>query len=158
MMRIGQGYDVHRFADGRQLVLCGVEFPGEPGLLGHSDADVALHAVSDAMLGAAALGDIGDHFPPDDVRWRDADSGVLLQTVVGLVGKSYLVVNVDLTIVAERPRIKSKRLAMRKRLADLMQLDLGRVSVKATTNEGLGAIGRAEGISAMAVVLLEERS
>ena len=157
-MRIGQGYDIHRFDVGRRLVLCGIDFPGEPGLLGHSDADVVLHAVSDAILGAAALGDIGDHFPPDDERWRDADSGDLLQAVISLVDRSYSVVNVDITIVAERPRIKSKRQAMRERLAELMQLDVDRVSVKATTNEGLGAIGRAEGIAALAVVLLEERT
>ena len=157
-MRIGQGYDIHRFDNGRRLVLCGIDFPGEPGLLGHSDADVALHAVCDALLGAATLGDIGDHFPPDDERWRDADSGDLLQAVASLVDRRYSIVNVDVTIVAERPRIKSKRKEMRERLAELMQLDVDQVSVKATTNEGLGAIGRAEGIAALAVVLLEERT
>jgi 2-C-methyl-D-erythritol 2,4-cyclodiphosphate synthase len=157
-MRIGQGYDVHRFEAGRRLVLCGVEFPGEPGLQGHSDADVALHAVCDAVLGAAALGDIGDHFPPDNDRWRDADSGDLLQEVVVLVGRSYSLVNIDVTIVAERPMIKARRLEMRERLAELVQLSVDRVSIKATTNEGLGSIGRAEGIAALAVVLLEERT
>jgi 2-C-methyl-D-erythritol 2,4-cyclodiphosphate synthase len=157
-MRIGQGYDVHRFEAGRRLVLCGVEFPGEPGLQGHSDADVALHAVCDAVLGAAALGDIGDHFPPDNDRWRDADSGDLLQEVVVLVGRSYSLVNIDVTIVAERPMIKARRLEMRERLAELVQLSVDRVSIKATTNEGLGSIGRAEGIAALAVALLEERT
>jgi 2-C-methyl-D-erythritol 2,4-cyclodiphosphate synthase len=157
-MRIGQGYDIHRFETGRLLVLCGVEFPDETGLLGHSDADVVLHAVCDAILGAAALGDIGDHFPPDDERWRDVDSADLLRRVVGLADKWFTIANVDVTIVAERPRIAPRRTEMRQRLAELLQLSLDRVSVKATTNEGLGAIGRAEGISALAVVLLEDQT
>jgi len=156
-MRIGQGYDIHRFETGRRLVLCGVEFPDETGLLGHSDADVVLHAVCDSVLGAAALGDIGDHFPPDDERWRDADSADLLCRVVALVNEKFTIANVDVTIVAERPKISSKRTEMRQRLAELMEIGLDHVSVKATTNEGLGAIGRTEGISALAVVLLEDR-
>jgi 2-C-methyl-D-erythritol 2,4-cyclodiphosphate synthase len=155
--RVGTGYDIHRFAEGRRLVLCGIEFPGETGLEGHSDADVALHAVADALLGAAALGDIGDHFPPSDDRWLDADSGGLLARVVELVGRVYEVGNVDLTIVGERPRVAPRRDDMRRRLASLLGIDMSRVSVKATTNERLGSIGRGEGIAALATVLLEER-
>lgn len=157
MMRIGLGYDVHRFAAGRRMMLCGVEFPGEVGLDGHSDADVALHAVADALLGAAALGDIGDHFPPDDERWRDVDSGELLRQVVMLIEPDYRVGNVDLTVVGERPRIAPRRAAMRERLAELLAMEVDRVSVKATTNERLGALGRGEGMAALATVLLEER-
>lgn len=157
-MRIGTGYDIHRFAEGRRLVLSGVEFPGEMGLDGHSDADVVLHAVADAILGAAALGDIGDHFPPDDERWRDLDSANLLTSVVGMVHERYSIGNVDVTIVAEWPKMKPRRLEMRERLAALLGLPVDRVSIKATTNETLGALGRREGIAALATVLLEERS
>jgi 2-C-methyl-D-erythritol 2,4-cyclodiphosphate synthase len=155
-MRAGIGYDIHRFAPGRRLVLCGVEFPGEVGLAGHSDADVALHAVTDAILGAAALGDIGDHFPPGDERWRDADSAELLRQARQLLVGDFRIVNLDLTIVGERPRIAPRRLEMRRRLATILGVDDGQVSVKATTNEGLGALGRGEGLAAVAVVLLEE--
>ena len=156
-MRIGLGYDVHRFADGRRLILSGVEFPGETGLDGHSDADVVLHAVADAILGAAAMGDIGDHFPPDDERWRDADSADLVRQVVEMVAAAYAIVNVDVTVIAERPKIKPRRLEMRNRLAELLAITDGQVSIKATTNEMLGAIGRSEGIAAIANALLEER-
>jgi 2-C-methyl-D-erythritol 2,4-cyclodiphosphate synthase len=156
-MRIGLGYDIHRFGKGRRLVLGGIEFPGETGLDGHSDADVVLHAVSDAILGAAALGDIGDHFPPDDDRWKDADSGVLLETVVAMVDARYSISNVDVTIIAEQPKIGPRRAEMRQRLATLLSVQLDQVSIKATTNERLGAVGRNEGIAAMASVLLEER-
>lgn len=156
-MRTGLGYDVHRFAAGRRLVLAGVEFPGEVGLDGHSDADVVLHAIADAILGAAALGDIGDHFPPDDEQWRDADSSDLLTQVVDLVTGAYAIVNVDVTIVAESPKIMPRRMEMRERVAWLLDLDVDTVSIKATTNEMLGAIGRREGIAALANVLLEER-
>ncbi len=157
MTRVGIGYDIHPFADGRRLILCGVEFPGEAGLAGHSDADVALHALSDALLGAAALGDIGDHFPPTDERWRDADSGDLLQQVVRLVTADYTVGNVDLTIVGERPRIAPRRAEMRTRIAALLALDEAAVNIKATTNEQLGALGRGEGIAALAVATLIAR-
>ncbi len=156
-MRIGLGYDIHRFGEGRRLILGGIEFPGEQGLDGHSDADVVLHAVSDAILGAAALGDIGDHFPPDDEQWAGVDSGALLQTVVAMVDARYSIVNVDLTIIAEQPKIGPRRLEMRQRLANLLSIQLDQVSIKATTNERLGAVGRQEGIAAMASVLLEER-
>lgn len=156
-MRIGLGYDIHRFGDGRRLVLAGIEFPGERGLDGHSDADVVLHAVSDAILGAAAMGDIGDHFPPDNQRWAGADSGELLKTVVAMVDARYSIANVDVTVIAEEPKIGPRRLEMRQRLAHLLSVQLDQVSIKATTNERLGAVGRQEGIAAMASVLLEER-
>jgi 2-C-methyl-D-erythritol 2,4-cyclodiphosphate synthase len=156
-MRVGIGYDIHRFAPGRKLVLCGVEFPGEIGLEGHSDADAALHALTDAALGAAGLGDIGDHFPPTDERWRDADSGDLLRRALELVTPRFTIANVDLTIVGEYPKVAPRRPEMRARLADLLGIEEGRTNVKATTNEGLGALGRAEGLASLAVVLLEER-
>jgi 2-C-methyl-D-erythritol 2,4-cyclodiphosphate synthase len=155
--RVGIGYDIHRFAAGRALRLGGLAFPGEMGLDGHSDADVALHAVADALLGAAGLGDIGDHFPPTDERWRDADSGQLLQTVVALVATRHTIVNVDLTVVGERPRIAPRRAELRQRLAELLGVNATQVNVKATTNEGLGALGRGEGLAALAVAALEER-
>jgi 2-C-methyl-D-erythritol 2,4-cyclodiphosphate synthase len=154
--RVGLGYDIHRFQDGRRLRLAGVDFPGEVGLEGHSDADVALHAVADALLGAAALGDIGDHFPPGDPRWKDVDSRELLRAVTRLLAGRYRIVNVDLTIVGERPRIAPKRPAMRAALANVLALEPEQVSIKATTNERLGALGRGEGLAALAVVLVEE--
>jgi 2-C-methyl-D-erythritol 2,4-cyclodiphosphate synthase len=156
MMRVGVGYDIHRFDASRGLVLGGVEFPGEVGLAGHSDADVALHALADALLGAAALGDIGDHFPPTDERWRNADSARLLEVVVSMIAGSYSIANVDLTIIAERPKVAPRRAEMRGRIAEILGLPDERVSLKATTNEALGAIGRAEGIAALATVLLDE--
>ncbi len=157
MSRAGIGYDIHRFAPDRRMVLCGIELPGETGLDGHSDADAALHAVTDAILGAAGMGDIGDHFPPSDERWRDADSGVLLQKALTLVVTRFRLVNVDLTIIGERPKIAPRRAEMRQRLAALVDLPVDRVNVKATTNEQLGAIGRGEGLAALAIVMLEER-
>jgi len=156
-MRVGLGYDIHRFAEGRPLVLCGVVFDEGPGLEGHSDADVILHAVADAILGAAGLGDIGDHFPPEDEQWRDADSGDLLQQVVALVQDRYVISNADVTLIGERPRIKPRRDEMRTSLARLLGVEVDRVNVKATTNERLGAVGRAEGLASLATVLLEER-
>jgi len=159
-MRVGIGYDIHRFSDDpeRRLVLCGIAFSGENGLEGHSDADAPLHAVADALLGAAGLGDIGDHFPPGDERWKDADSGDLLHVVVRMLSERFQIGNVDLTIVGERPKIAPRRDEMRSRLAELLVLPVENVNVKATTNEGLGALGRSEGLAALAVVLLEERS
>ena len=154
--RVGQGVDVHPFAAGRRLVLCGLEIPGATGLAGHSDADVALHAVTDAVLGACGAGDIGDHFPPAEERWRDADSGQFLRHAVALAtAGGWRVVHCDLTLLAEQPRIAPHRAAMRARLAGLLGVEPERASVKATTAEGMGFVGRGEGIVALAVVTLE---
>ena len=154
-MRIGHGYDVHRFADGKPLILGGISVESEQGLLGHSDADVLLHAVMDALLGAAALGDIGAHFPDTDERYRGADSGELLGCVVNLVTKAgYRIGNIDATVLAQTPRLAPYIFAMRKRIADLCRIPIDCVSVKATTEEGLGLAGA--GIGAQAVVLLEK--
>lgn len=152
-MRVGIGYDSHRFAetgDGRRLVLGGVEVPYERGLAGHSDADALTHAVIDALLGAAGLGDIGGQFPDDDERWRDADSLDLLRTVRGMLPA--MVVNVDATVVCEAPRLAEHRAEMERNLGEILSAP---VSVKATTNEGMGWIGRGEGVGCMAVALLE---
>lgn len=155
-MRIGQGYDVHRLVEGRALILGGVTIPYEKGLLGHSDADVLTHALMDALLGAAALGDIGQLFPDKDPAYEGADSLVMLKTVCSLLKeKGFSIGNVDVTVVAQRPRLAPYREEMRRRLSEVMELDLSRVSVKATTEEGLGFTGSGEGISAMAVALLE---
>ena len=157
-MRIGFGYDSHRFAEGRRLVLGGVEFPGERGLDGHSDADALLHAVIDALLGAAALGDIGSHFPDDDPRWKGADSAKLLEAVVAEVADAgYRVVNVDATVVCERPRLRPKIDAIRARIAALLGVDVSAVSVKGKTNERMDDTGAGVGLAANAVVLLESR-
>ena len=156
-MRVGIGYDIHPFDPARPLVLGGVRIDGAWGLRGHSDADALLHAIGDACLGAAALGDLGDHFPDSDPQWRGAPSAVLLSHILQLVrAKGLAPSSVDATIVAERPRVAPHREAIRERVAALMSLPLDRVSVKASTNNGLGSIGRAEGIAALAVVMLEE--
>jgi 2-C-methyl-D-erythritol 2,4-cyclodiphosphate synthase len=156
-MRIGVGYDIHRFEEGRRLVLGGVEFEDEPGLAGHSDADVLVHAVIDAILGAAALGDIGLHFPPDHPAYAGADSLNMLRNAAARVRDSgFEVESVDSTVIAERPRLAKHMPAMRARIASALGVDTGRVNVKATTNEGIGAIGRGEGIGAIAVALLRE--
>ena len=156
-MRIGIGYDIHPFDPNRPLVLGGVRIDGAWGLRGHSDADVLLHAIADACLGAACLGDLGDHFPDTDPRWRGAPSAVLLARVLEMLTERGLkLAQVDTTVVAERPRIAPHRAAIRARIVELTGLPPDRVSVKASTNNGLGAIGRAEGMAAMAVVLLEE--
>lgn len=148
--------DLHRFAQGRTLRLGGVEIPYERGLAGHSDADVLLHAVMDAALGAAGLGDIGAHFPPDDDRYRDADSAALLRGVRDRLGEmGWAVVQVDAVVVAEAPRLSPYVERMRARIAEILDLPVADVAVKATTAEGMGAIGRGEGIQAIAVVLLE---
>lgn len=155
-MRIGTGYDVHPFEDGRRLVLGGVYFEGETGLAGHSDGDALTHAVIDALLGAAALGDIGTHFPSSDASLRGADSIELLRRVVAkLTDAGYTVGNVDATVVAQKPRMAPRVQEMRSRLAEALGVDLSRVSVNATTTDGLGAMGRAEGIAAQAVALIE---
>lgn len=157
-MRIGFGYDSHRFDPARRLILGGVAIPGAPGLAGHSDGDAVAHAVMDALLGAAGAGDIGTHFPPDDPRWKDADSMVLLaRTARLLAGRGYRVVNVDVTIVCEKPRIAPHARAMGERLAAAMEIDSGQVSIKAKTNEGLGWVGAGEGLAAWAVALVESR-
>ena len=154
-MRIGQGYDVHRLVEGRDCIICGVKIPYEKGLLGHSDADVALHALSDALLGAAALGDIGKHFPDTDERFKGADSRVLLREVVRMTEeKGYKVGNVDVTIVAQRPKMAPYIEEMRKNIASDLKVNIDAVNVKATTTEKLGFEGRGEGISATAVALL----
>ena len=153
--RIGQGYDVHRLAGGRKLILGGVEIPYEKGLLGHSDADVLTHAVMDAILGALALGDIGQHFPDTDPAFEGADSVKLLKAVVRLVGqKGWKVHNLDATVAAERPKLAPYIGEMRVRLADAMEIPVERVSVKATTEEGLGITGKGDGMTATAVCLL----
>lgn len=159
MNRIGLGYDIHPFSDqpNRLLRLGGIEFPGARGLDGHSDADVVLHAVADAILGAAGLGDIGEHFPPSEQRWKDADSRELLRRSLDLVEDAFNVVNVDLTIIVEQPRIAARRDEMVESIASVLRLDSSKVNVKATTNEQMGAIGRGEGIAALAVALLEGR-
>ena len=158
MIRIGQGYDVHRLVPGRELILCGVHIPHPTGLLGHSDADVACHALMDALAGALALGDIGQFFPDSDPAYRNADSLQLLARVMELpeLG-NWQLVNCDLTIVAQKPKLMPHRLEMRRNLAAVLDLPLDRISVKATTTEGLGFEGREEGISAACVVLLESR-
>ena len=156
-MRIGHGYDVHRLTEGRDLILGGVKIEHSLGLLGHSDADVLLHAVSDALLGAAALGDIGKHFPDTDPRYAGADSRVLLREVVRLIGEAgYRVGNVDATVLAQRPKLAPHIQKMRENIAADLGVEVGRVSVKATTEEHLGFTGREEGIAAHAVCLLEE--
>lgn len=155
-MRIGHGMDVHRLVEGRELVLCGVTVPHEKGLLGHSDADVATHALMDALLGAAALGDIGKLFPDTEERYRGARSVEMLKVVVErLREKGYAPANVDVTIAAQRPKLRPYVGAMRETLAGAMELPLEAVSVKATTTEGLGFEGEERGISAQAVCLLE---
>ncbi|MDB4948609.1 MAG: ispDF [Gemmatimonadetes bacterium] len=156
-MRIGHGYDSHRFAAGRKLILGGVEIPHEQGLDGHSDADAVAHAVTDALLGAAGLGDIGRHFPPTDAAWKDADSLQLLAKVVRLLeGRNYQVVNVDVTVVAEAPKIGPHADAMSAKLAGVLGISPGHVSVKGKSNEGMGWIGRGEGVAAFAVALIDD--
>ncbi len=158
-MRIGHGYDVHRLVEGRPLFLAGVQIPHERGLLGHSDGDVALHAICDAVLGAMGAGDIGQHFPDSDERYLGIDSSQLLRRVAALMrDEGWRVSNVDLTICAEEPRLAAHRHAMRSRVADLLGTPIDNVSIKAKTNEGLDAIGRGEAIAATAVVLLEEEA
>lgn len=155
-MRAGTGYDSHRFTDARGLVLGGVSIPDAPGLEGHSDGDAVLHALCDALLGAAALGSIGELFPDTDPAWADADSSKLLSAVVDRLGEAgYRVVNADVTVIAERPRIQPHALRMRERIAALLSVASGAVSVKGKTNEGMGWIGRQEGLAVQAVVLVD---
>ena len=154
-MRIGFGYDVHRFAEGRELWLGGINIPHHQGLLGHSDADVLIHAICDALLGAAALGDIGKHFPDTDPRYKGIDSKILLTETSKLITSAgFTIQNIDTTIAMQAPKIAPYIEQMRSKLSELLNLDLGQVSVKATTTEKLGFEGREEGVSVYAVVLL----
>lgn len=154
--RIGQGYDLHRLEEGRTLILGGMRIPYEKGLMGHSDADVLCHAITDALIGALALGDIGSHFPDTDPRFKDADSLDLLVRAYNLVrSQGYRIVNVDATVIAERPKLREYIDGIRQRLADNLSVPKNAISVKAKTNEGLGPEGRGEAMSAHAVVLLE---
>lgn len=156
-MRIGEGYDVHRLVTGRKLILGGVEIPHEKGLDGHSDADVLLHAIMDSMLGAAALGDIGKHFPDNDAKYLGADSLELLCRVAELLKeKGYRPINVDSTVMAQAPKLAPHIEKMRKNIAEAIGVDVDFISVKATTEEGLGFTGRKEGIAARAVCLIEK--
>ncbi len=157
MIRIGTGYDSHRFQAGRPLWLAGVEIPSSQGLAGHSDADVVLHAVTDALLGALGEGDIGEHFPDTDPQWANAASGQFVSHAVGLARQAGLVVgNCDVTILAEAPKLSPHKDAMKAKLAELLEVSPARVAIKAKTNEGMGFVGREEGIVAMAAVLLQE--
>ncbi|MGQ0562556.1 MAG: 2-C-methyl-D-erythritol 2,4-cyclodiphosphate synthase [Gemmatimonadota bacterium] len=154
-MRIGIGYDSHKFAAGRPLILGGITVPFEQGLQGHSDADAVCHAITDAMLGAAALGDIGTHFPPSDQRWKNADSTELLRLAKLLLEeRGYQVVNVDVTVICEAPKIGPHVQAMRERLGAVLGIGAHHVSVKGKSNEGMGWVGRGEGIATMATVLI----
>ena len=155
-MRIGHGYDVHKLVEGRKLILGGVDIPYDKGLLGHSDADVLLHAIMDALLGAAALGDIGKLFPDTDERFKGADSILLLKEVCRVLGENgYKIVNIDSTVIAQKPKLKDYIVKMRENIADACELDINQASVKATTEEKLGFTGSGEGISAHAVCLIE---
>ena len=155
-MRIGHGYDVHRLCEGRKLIIGGVEIEYERGLLGHSDADVLLHAISDSLLGAAAIGDIGKLFPDNDDAYKDADSLILLKEVVKQIqAKSYYVVNIDATIIAQKPKMRPYIDIMRKNIADVLDVDIDCVNVKATTEEKMGFTGSGEGISAHCVCLID---
>lgn len=154
-MRIGMGYDVHRLVENRKCIIGGVEIPYEKGLLGHSDADVLLHAIMDALLGAAALGDIGKHFPDTEEAYRGISSVELLKKVAALLDEhTFLVENIDATIIAQAPKMRPHIEQMRKNIADALQIEISQVNVKATTEEGLGFTGSGEGISAQAVCLL----
>ncbi len=155
-LRIGIGYDIHRLEEGRKLILGGIHLPFEKGLKGHSDGDALLHAISDAMLGALSLGDIGKHFPDTDDRFKGADSADLLSRVMNLIEKrGYSVVNVDSNIIAEKPKLSGHIDDMRERISDILKISMNDVSVKARTNETLDAVGRGEAIATQAVVILK---
>ncbi|MDW0116723.1 2-C-methyl-D-erythritol 2,4-cyclodiphosphate synthase [Sporosarcina thermotolerans] len=157
MIRIGQGFDVHKFEEGRPLIIGGITIPHDKGLTGHSDADVLLHTVTDAALGAIGEGDIGRHFPDTDVAFKDADSAVLLQKVWEIVEeKGYRLGNIDCTIIAQRPKMAPHIETIRARIAELLKADITQVNVKATTTEKLGFTGREEGIASMATILLQK--
>lgn len=154
-IRIGNGYDIHQLVEGRPLILGGVTIPHTLGLLGHSDADVLTHAIMDALLGALGMGDIGHYFPPSDPKWKGANSIMLLEQVLGIIqSQGWKIGNIDSTIVAEQPKLKPHLKSMRSVLAETLAIEIDRISIKATTNEKLGPVGREEGICAYAVVLL----
>lgn len=156
-IRSGSGFDVHRLVAGEELWLCGIRIPHDKGLAGHSDADVAMHALTDAILGALALGDIGDHFPPSDPQWKGASSDRFLVHALTLAAQEgYSLANADITIICEAPKIGPHRQAMRSRLSEIMDTEVSRISVKATTTELLGFTGRGEGIAAQAIVTFEK--
>ena len=157
-MRVGMGYDVHKLTEGRKLILGGVEIPYEKGLLGHSDADVLLHAIMDALLGAASLGDIGKHFPDTDPAYKGASSIRLLEEVGRMIDeKLYVIGNIDATIIAQRPKMAPHIEQMRKNVAEALHIEVDQVNIKATTEEGLGFTGRGEGIASQAICLLIEK-
>lgn len=158
MIRVGQGFDVHKFEEGRPLIIGGIEIPHNRGLVGHSDADVLLHTITDAALGAIGEGDIGRHFPDTDAAFKDADSAVLLEKIWELVNeRGYCLGNIDCTIIAERPKMSPHIETIKARVAELLQADVSQVNVKATTSEKLGFTGREEGIAAMATILLQKK-
>ena len=158
-LRIGYGEDIHRLVPNRKLILGGVEIPFDQGLLGHSDADCLLHAIADALLGACALGDIGDHFPVDDPQWENADSKIILSESYSLVKKKgYQITNLDASVLAEKPRLIPYRLAIRESIAQALGLELDQVSVKLMTNEGLDAIGEGKAIRSTCICLLERKT
>lgn len=157
MLRIGNGYDVHKLVEGRKLILGGVEIPHTKGVLGHSDGDVLIHAIMDAMLGALALGDIGQHFPDTDMKYENIDSTILLTRVKELIAeRGYRVINLDSIIVLQKPKVKPYIEAMKKRVAEVLEIDIDQVSVKATTEEKLGFTGDESGVKSYCVVLLEK--
>lgn len=156
-MRIGTGYDVHKLVENRKLILGGVDIPHEKGLLGHSDADVLVHAIMDSLLGALALGDIGKYFPDNDSSYKNADSLKLLKEVLLLISKeNYCIMNIDTTIIAEKPKLSPYIVQMRENIANVLDISLNQISVKATTEEGLGFTGKKEGIAVQAMCLLEK--
>lgn len=158
-MRIGMGYDVHKLVEGRKLIMGGVDIPYEKGLLGHSDADVLLHAIADALLGAAALGDIGKHFPDTDPKYEGISSVILLEQVGELLNQNlFFIENIDATIIAQKPKMRPHIDTMRKNIAEALNIDISQINVKATTEEGLGFTGSGEGISAQAICLLSSPS
>lgn len=157
MLRIGNGYDVHKLVEGRKLILGGIEIPHAKGVLGHSDGDVLIHAIMDAMLGALALGDIGQHFPDTDMKYENIDSTILLTRVKELIAeRGYKIINLDSIIVLQRPKVKPYIEAMRKRVAEVLEIDIEQVSIKATTEEKLGFTGDESGVKSYCVVLLEK--
>jgi len=159
-MRVGIGYDIHRFGANRPLRIGGIEFPGERGLVGHSDADPVMHAIADAILGAAGLGDIGEYFPDTDAQWKDADSAAILAETIRLAAerRNLVCLNVDVNIILERPKLGGRKEAMRGRLAAILALPVEQVSIKARTAEGLGPVGSGEAVEVHAAVLMDRRS